>query len=369
MQMRIHDLDTPALVVDLDIMERNLAKYHRYAKEHTLALWPHTKTHKTPELAKLQMQYGSPGVTCAKIGEAEVMAANGIPRVLVAYPVVGPWKMERLISLAKKIDVTVALDSFESAQKISNAAHKAGIKIDVLLEFNVGMNRVGLETPEEVVAVGKKMTALPGINLVGLTCYPGNVWVKPADMPAQMKKLDEKVHARVDAARKAGLPTGRVSGGSTPTALWSHLVRDFNEIRPGQYIFHDLNEVYLGIATIETCALRVLATVVSTSVTNRVIIDGGSKTFSSDRLHNPPEGVRPGFGHIVEYPDLWLEKMSEEHGHIDASGASKRPRVSERVTVIPNHVCPCVNMHDVMHGVRNGKVEAVWRIQGRGKVQ
>jgi len=367
--MKTYDLETPSVLIDLDIMERNLAKYHDYAKEHNLALWPHTKTHKTPELAKLQMKFGAPGVTCAKIGEAEVMAANGIPRILIAYPIVGPTKMDRLIALARKIDVTLALDSLESARPISEAAQNAGIKINVLLEFNVGMNRVGLETPDEVVAVGKQLMALPGLNLVGLTCYPGNVWVKPADMPAEMKKMDEKVHARVDVARKAGVPTGRISGGSTPTAMWSHLVRDFTEIRPGQYIFHDMNEVYLGIAAPEMCALRVLATVVSTAVTNRVIIDGGSKTFSSDRLHNPPEGVKPGFGLVVEYPDLWFEKMSEEHGHIDASAAKKKPRVGERVTVVPNHVCPCVNMHDVMYGHRNGKVEAVWRIQARGKVQ
>lgn len=369
MHQSIHDLDTPALIVDLDIMERNLQRFHGYAREHSLALWPHTKTHKTPELAKLQIKHGSPGVTCAKTGEAEVMAAHGIERILIAYPVVGPQKMARLLALARRIDLTVALDSFDAAKGISNAAEKEGLKINVLLEFNVGMDRVGIETPEEVVAVGKQITALPGVSLVGLTCYPGHVWVKPADMPSAMKQVDEKVHLRVDAARKAGLPTGRVSGGSTPTALWSHLVRDFTEIRPGQYIFNDFNEVCLGVATLETCALRVLCTVCSTSVTNRVIIDGGSKTFSSDRLHNPPEGVRPGFGFIVEHPDLWFETMSEEHGHIDASRARHKPRVGERVTVVPNHVCPCVNMHDVMYGHRNGKIEAVWRIQGRGKVQ
>jgi len=369
MQQTVHDLDTPSLIVDLDIMERNLHKYHEYGRQHNLQLWPHTKTHKTPELAKLQMKYGAPGVTCAKIGEAEVMAANGVGRILVAYPVVGPQKMDRLIALAKKIDLTVALDSFESAERISGPAEKAGIKIKVLLEFNVGMNRVGLETPQEVVDVGKQIMALHGIDLVGLTCYPGNVWVPPAQMPGEMKKMDATVHERVDAARKAGLPTSRVSGGSTPTALWSHLVRDFTEIRPGQYIFHDINEVCLGIATYDMCALRVLATVCSTSVTNRIIIDGGSKTFSSDRLLNPPEGVPPGFGHIVEYPDLWFEKMSEEHGHIDSSTSAKKPRVGERVTIIPNHVCPCVNMHDVMYGHRSGKIEAVWKIQARGKVQ
>jgi D-serine deaminase-like pyridoxal phosphate-dependent protein len=369
MQQSLQDLDTPALIVDLDIMERNLQKYHSYCKQHGLQLWPHTKTHKTPELAKLQMKYGAPGVTCAKIGEAEVMAAAGIPRILLAFPIVGPQKMQRLIALARKVELTVALDSFEAAQPISDAAQKAGLKINVLLEFNVGLDRVGVETPEEVVSVGRKITTLPGVNLVGLTCYPGYIWVRPEQMEVEMRKVDEKVHARVEAARKAGLPTGRVSGGSTPTAMWSHLVRDFTEIRPGQYIFNDFNEVCIGIATIETCALRVLATVVSTAVTNRVIIDGGSKTFSSDRLHTPPEGVRPGFGYIVEYPDLWFEKYSEEHGHINTSFSAKKPHVGERVTVIPNHVCPCVNMHDTMYGIRNGKVEAVWKIAARGKVQ
>jgi D-serine deaminase-like pyridoxal phosphate-dependent protein len=369
MELNVQDLDTPSLVIDMDVMERNLQKYHGYCKQHNLQLWPHTKTHKTPDLAKLQIKYGSPGVTCAKIGEAEVMAANGIERILIAYPIVGAQKMDRLLALARKIDITLALDSFESAQPISNAVSQAGLKMNVLLEFNVGLNRVGLETPEEVAKIGKRIAELPGINLVGLTCYPGNVWVRPEQMPTEMKKMDEKVHARVEAASAAGLPTGRVSGGSTPTAMWSHLVRDFTEIRPGQYIFHDMNEVYLGIATLETCALRVMTTVVSTSVNNRVIVDGGSKTFSSDRAHNPPEGLRPSFGHIVEYPDLWFEKMSEEHGHIDATTSSKRPRVGERVTIIPNHVCPCVNMHDTLYGARAGKVEAVWKIQARGKVQ
>lgn len=367
--MTINDLDTPSLIADLDVVESNLQKFHSYARQHNLQVWPHTKTHKTPELARLQIQYGAPGVTCAKVGEAEVMAANGIQRILIAYPVVGPQKMTRLLALAKKIDLTVALDSFEAAQAISDAARQAGLKINVLLEFNVGMDRVGLETPELVVEVGKKIMALPGVNLVGLTTYNGHVWAKPADMPTAMKVVDEKIHARVEAARKAGLPTSRVSAGSTPTAMWSHLLRDVTEIRPGQYIFNDMNEVYLGVVTLDMCALRVLVTVCSTAVNNRVIIDGGSKTFSSDRLHEPPPGVKPGHGYIVEYPDLWFEKMSEEHGHVNSSFSAKKPKVGERVTVIPNHVCPCVNMHDTMYAVRKGKVEAVWKIQGRGKVQ
>jgi D-serine deaminase-like pyridoxal phosphate-dependent protein len=195
--------------------------------------------------------------------------------------------------------------------------------------------------------------------------YPGHIWAVPAEQGSAVQAVADKVQAVLDRISEAGLSCEIVSGGSTPAAYNSHLISTLTEIRPGTYVFNDRNTMGVGACELSDCALRVLVTVVSSAVPGRAIIDGGSKTFSGDRWIS---GDKAGFGLVVERPDVPFESMSEEHGHLDLSSSDFRPKIGERLSVIPNHVCACVNMHDRIWYHRKGVVEGYWQVQGRGKV-
>ncbi len=364
--MRISDLDTPAVLIDLDIMERNLSRMAAYTREHGLALRPHTKTHKIPDLARRQIRYGACGITVAKVGEAEVMAAAGLEDILVAYPVVGEQKIERLMAVARQARVTVALDSLEAAEGISCGAERHRLTIGVLLEINVGFGRCGVEAGPEAVELAGKIAALPGLKFRGVMVYPGHFLTAPEKQEELLVEQQEILKRILDLFRQAGIPLEVISGGSTPSAFLSHRMPGVNEIRPGTYIFNDRNTVGTGACAPEDCAASVLVTVVSTAVPKRAILDGGSKTFSSDRLRT---GAATGFGLIVEDPRAVLAGFSEEHGHVDLSASDRGYRVGERLRVIPNHVCAMMNMHDEAYGVRGETVEVVWKVEGRGKIR
>ncbi|MEW5974245.1 MAG: D-TA family PLP-dependent enzyme [Acidobacteriota bacterium] len=364
--IRIEELDTPAVIVDLDVMEQNIRSLAEYCKQHSLNLRPHTKTHKMPEIARMQVRAAGGGITVAKVGEAEIMAGAGLEDILVAYPVLGVDKTTRLAQLARDRKVTVSLDSLEVAEGLSAAAQKAGSHLDILLEFDVGMRRCGVETPSSLVTLGQGVANLPNLHLAGVLFYPGHIWSKPEQQQPELEQLSERIQTMLEAMWTKGLNCQTVSGGSTPTAYNSHRVRGLTEIRSGTYVFNDKNEWGAGICRLDQCALRVLVTVVSRAVNGRAIIDGGSKTFSGDRWLS---GDQKGFGLIVEHPDVLFMGMSEEHGHLDLTGSSYQPRIGDRLTVVPNHVCTCVNMHDRIHFHRKGIVEETWTVAGRGRVR
>ncbi len=355
--MKISDLDTPALLIDIDIMERNLARVAAYAREHDLRLRPHTKTHKIPALARRQIALGAAGITVAKTTEAEVMLAASPDDLLIAYPVIGPAKLERLRGIAAKTQVTVAVDSIEAARMIS----EAGIGAGILVEVDVGLGRMGVTAGEAPFLV-EEIIKLPAIEWRGIAFYPGHV-KDPNDEEAiaalQATILD--LHARFVAMR---IPPRIVSGGSTPLLYQSHLFEGMNEIRPGTYIFNDRNTWAMGSCGRENCAATMLATVVSVQG-GRMMIDGGSKTFSSDKLSTGG----PGFGEIVEAPGALFHKMNEEHGYVDISKAERKFHVGERLHVLPNHVCTAVNLQERIYGVRGDEVVEVWAVAGRGKIQ
>lgn len=364
--MRIKELETPAIVVDLDVLERNLQRMSAYCAEHGLAFRPHTKTHKIPAIAKMQIESGARGVTIAKPGEAEVMAEAGLDDLLIAYPTYGTGKWERIAKLASSRRVTVAVDSEAPAQGLSQAAKAAGATIHLLVEFDAGMKRCGVSSPEEVAALAAKIEKLPGVRFAGVMFYPGHIWNPPDEQAAPLAELSAKVTAVIDHLKEKGFACDVVSGGSTPTAFHSHLVQGLTEIRPGTYVFNDRNTVGAGACEWADCALKVLVTVVSTAVPGRAMIDGGSKTFTSDRWLG---GTKSGFGHILEHPDVEFAAMSEEHGHLDLGESGYRPDVGDRLSIIPNHVCACVNLHDQLYFHRNGVVEGSWQVAGRGKVR
>ncbi len=364
--MLVSELETPALIVDLDVMDRNLSRMADYCRGHQLLLRPHTKTHKIPELARRQIDSGATGITVAKLGEAEVMLNGGITDILIAYPIVGTQKAKRLAKLAEQADLTVSLDSEEAARAISEAVSQQGVKVGVLAELDVGFSRCGVSNEVELLMLARKITSLPGLEFKGLMFFPGHFGVVPEERAAMRVQVNELLDRVLDLFARDGVPLAIVSGGSTPAAYEGDLFHGVNEVRPGTYIFNDRNTVGVSAATLDDCALWVVVTVVSTSVPGRAVIDGGSKTFSSDRYQ---AGDGNGFGLVKEDRAAEIERLSEEHGHLNIQRSERKYRVGDRLSVIPNHVCPTVNLHDEIYGVRGERVETVWRVEGRGKVR
>ncbi len=358
---RFQDLDTPALIVDLDIMERNLRRVADYCASHSLRLRPHTKTHKSISIARQQLALGAAGLTVAKSGEAEVMLGAEPRDLLVAYPVIGEAKLRRLSAVAGMTRVTIALDSLIAAKLLSDAAQSTNAHFGVLVEIDVGLARVGVP-PSDALDLTRAIMALPGLEWRGITFYPGHIKDQNEEKLSQLSAAIARI---VGQFTDAGLKPEIVSGGSTPALYHSHEIEGLNEIRPGTYVFNDLNTVAAGACSLDDCAASVLVTVVSHAADDRMIVDGGSKTFSSDRLSSGG----PGHGRVMEAPGAVFHKMNEEHGFIDLSQAERKFEIGEKVRIIPNHICVAVNLHEYVYGVRDGKLEEVWNVEGRGKLQ
>ena len=364
--MHIQELETPAIVVDLAVMESNIRSMAEYCQSHGFGLRPHTKTHKIPAIARMQVDAGSRGITVAKPGEAEVMSGAGLDDILVHYPVFGDSKLDRLAALARERKIILAVDSPVTAEAISRAASRAGSNIRILVEFDSGMRRCGVASPDNVEALAQEIAKLPNVTFSGITTYPGHIWDEPAHQGSAVAELSAKFQAILDRLRRSGFECEIVSAGSTPAARSSHLASQLTEIRPGTYVFNDRNTMGVGACALADCALRVLVTVVSTAVSGRAVLDGGSKTFSSDRWIS---GTKNGFGLVVEHPEVEFTTMSEEHGTLELGDSGYSPKVGDRLTIVPNHVCACVNLHDQLHYHRDSIVEGAWQVAGRGKVR
>ncbi|HEY3284804.1 MAG TPA: alanine racemase [Armatimonadota bacterium] len=362
--MRLEHLDTPSLLVDLDILESNLRRAQSYCDQHNLSLRPHTKTHKSVCLARWQEKLGAKGITVAKLGEAEVMAEGGLRDILIAYPLVGEAKYERLAALIPNCRITVAVDSWEAALAAAAAARLAGGTVGVLVEADTGLRRVGITAPEAVAELCARVSELKGVEWCGLQTYQGHVL---GDAEARSRGLAEE-QARLERLLEAldgrGLKPPTVSGGSTPNLFEAHRLPQLTEIRPGTYVYNDCFQVALGNTDWSQCALRVLVTIVSTSVEGRMVVDGGSKTFASDRVPDSPD-----FGHVMEDPLLRFPSVYEEHGVLDRAASERRYAVGERLTIVPNHVCTCVNLHDGFWVHRGGEVKDWWPVDARGRVR
>lgn len=364
--MRLSELDTPALVVDLDILDRNLRRVADYARSHDLRLRPHTKTHKSPEMAKRQIALGAAGITVAKVGEAEVMLEADPPDLLVAYPVIGRKKLSRLMEVARQTRITVALDSLFAAQQLSDAAREAQVEIGLLCEVDVGLNRVGVTPGPELIELGQQLVRLPRLRLDGITFYPGHIKSNDEDSDRKIDELSQLIQRIAGDWKRAGLPLKTISGGSTPLLFQSHRVAGLTEIRPGTYIYNDKNTWFNSACAQEDCAASILTTVVSTARPQQMIIDGGSKTFSSDRLVGSSE---MSFGYVVDAPGAVFHKMNEEHGFVDLRNAEREFSVGDRVRIIPNHICVAVNLQERIYGVRGDEVVESWCVAARGKLQ
>jgi D-serine deaminase-like pyridoxal phosphate-dependent protein len=364
--MNYRELSTPALTIDLDVVERNLDRGAKVCREQGVGLRPHTKTHKTPEVAKMQVDRGAVGLTVAKVGEAEVMAGAGLEDILVAFPIFGAEKLRRLAQLAKLRRILVALDNEATARELSSSAAAQDATIGVLIEFDAGFHRCGLVPGPACVELARKVEKLPGLTFRGLMTYFGHVWGTVEERRREALQTAERVDRALAVFRDERLRVEIVSGGSTPSLEFAHLIPGLTEVRPGTYVYNDLNTFYQGACRLEDCAARVVTTVISTAVAGKVIVDAGSKTLSSDQLGSGPKS---GYGYVVEAPDAPIIKLNEEHGHLDITKSTHQFHVGEVLTVIPNHVCTCVNMHDEVSVVRNGEVQGAWRVAARGKVR
>ena len=369
--MRTHDLDTPALVVRRATLERNLAAMQRLADGFGLALRPHTKTHKSPALARRQVELGARGITVAKVGEAEAMVEAGLEDVLIANQVIGVAKLDRLARLAERARIAILVDSLDGVRQLEDALAERGVTIEVMVEVDTGKRRCGLTRVEDVLAVARLVESSRHVRLRGLETHEGHVpeGAKSADdLRARAEAAGRRLVEVAEAVRDDGIEIGELSVGSTPAAPYTGRVPGLSEMRPGTYVFHDVNQMAIEQAAPDDCALSVLATVISRPTRDRAVLDSGSKTLFAERARTGFTREYPGFGYLRQGPAAVLSSLSEEHVVVDLPGGADLA-VGDRVEIIPNHVCPCVNLHEEMYVVDGDDVVDVWPIAARGKVR
>lgn len=345
-------IDTPALTVDLDAVDRNIERMQRYCNDHGLHLRAHVKTHKIRRLAQRQLDAGALGLACQKLGEAEAVAPPGAD-VLVTFPLVGAAKSRRLATLAQGGRVSVAADSEIVVRGLAERLQEAGAEVGVLVDCDTGFGRTGVQTPEAAADLAELVDSLPGVRFEGLFTHPA-----PADAAGL-------VSARRVIERR-GLEVRTISVGGTAHAFRVHELEGVTEIRAGTYVYGDRACIAGGTTTLEDCALRVVTTVVSRPTRDRAVVDAGSKTLTSDRA----QGCDPDtYGLVVEYPSARIARLYEEHAVVELDPSVAGPDVGELVTVIPNHACGAVNLHDSAEIYRGGVHIDTWPIDGRGTVR
>src|ERR1700730_48829 len=312
----LSEVETPVAVIDLDRLDVNLRDLQSYVDSHGIELWPHTKTHKSPEIGRRQLELGAGGLTVAKTGEAQVFQEAGARRILVHYPPFGADKWERLVGVvASGVELTVAVDSVAPAEGLARALDRRGLRAQLLVEVDVGLHRTGQTTAADAVAVAQELSTLPAVEVVGISCYPGHLRPEDPTLRQGLEKVDALLRETRDAFTAAGLRCDRISGGSTPTRFLTHTT-GVNELRSGTYALLDRND-----GEDDRCALWVEVTVISDVVPNQVVVDAGSKTFTSD---DHPGG---GHGSVLGLPGADFGHLNEEHGYIDVSALDERPAV------------------------------------------
>jgi D-serine deaminase-like pyridoxal phosphate-dependent protein len=362
----IYDLDTPATLIDLDRLERNIREWQASMSRCGVRFRPHIKTHKVPEIARMQLTAGAVGIVCAKVSEAEPFAAAGIEDICIAYPVVGEMKWRRIAELAKNTKrLTVNCDCEEAARGLSDSAAQAGVTIQVQIDVDSGLQRGGIPCEDQtgIERLACKIKLLPNLELSGVTTFRSGSF--PGAPPTQ-----DAGHAEgrllvdiADRLRAAGIEVREVTAGSTPTGKWVAEVPGVTEVRAGNYVFNDLMQLDSGVADEDQLALSVLCTVASHNGGGRLTIDGGSKTFSGDAgavgtgRTTPPVIARAADRRIS------VERLSEEHG---MARTDERVKLGEKIRFYPYHACTCANLSDEIIGFRGERVEVVWPVRARG---
>jgi D-serine deaminase-like pyridoxal phosphate-dependent protein len=346
---------TPAAVIDMDRVERNIARIQAACDAAGVANRPHIKTHKSPMLARMQIAAGARGITCQKLGEAEVMANAGIDDILISYNLIGEEKMARLGALQARAHMTVAVDNSVVVAGLPQAASASGRSLSVVVECDTGRKRAGVETPGEAIALAREIAASKGLTFAGFMLYPTETgW-------ADAQRFYDEALAGV---RAHALEAAMVSTGGTPNLKNVGKLKGATEHRPGTYIYNDRMQVAAGVASWDDCALNIYSTVVSRAGPDRGILDAGSKTLTSDT-----GGGLDGHGLILEHPEARIARFAEEHGFLDLARSNTRPNVGDVVRIVPNHVCVVVNMMDEVVMVRGEEIIGTLPVAARGKLR
>ncbi len=370
--MRWTDLpvETPALLVDRPTLMRNLAEMASVTRAHGIELLPHAKTHRMPELGHLQIESGAVGLCVAKLGEAERFVAAGVGRIFVAYPVVGSSKARRALELDLVCDLTLGTDSVEAANELGTAFAAAGRTARLMLAIDTGLGREGV-APKRAAEVANSIAALPGIEVVGIYTHEGSVYAA-TDATDRDRRAVAAGELMVEVAaeiRGSGIPLSVVSLGSSASARAVAAVKGVTQIRPGIYAVNDFGQIVLGNATLETTAIRVIATVVSHPDATRACIDAGSKALGGDLLTaSAHRDEHPGFGLLVNAPGWSLERLSEEHGWLRWTGRGEPTAlpVGMRLEIVPNHACMAFFSLRRATVIEDGAIVAVWEGMGSG---
>jgi D-serine deaminase-like pyridoxal phosphate-dependent protein len=348
------ELDTPAVLIDMDRAEANLKRAQDAADKAGIALRPHIKTHKLPIFAKKQVELGAVGITVQKLGEAEVMGDAGLTDLLLTFNIIGAAKLKRLKALHDRVTIRVVADSVDCVTGLAATFTDAGHPLGVFVECDTGMGRCGVQSPAAALELARTIIAASGLKFAGLMTYPA---------AGKYEQAAQWLADARDAFSADGLDLPAITTGGTPD-IW-HMdaaASVATEYRPGTYIYMDRSQVAAGAASFDDCALTVLATVVSRPTENRAIIDAGSKALTSDLL-----GL-VGHGHVVEFPDAKVVGLSEEHGTLDVSACATKPKIGDTIRIIPNHCCPVTNLFDRVNLIRNGDLVETVEVAARGRV-
>jgi D-serine deaminase-like pyridoxal phosphate-dependent protein len=350
----LEQLPTPHVRIDLSIARANIERVAQYGAEHGLAIRPHTKTHKSLVMAQLQSRAGAIGLTVAKVGELEALV-DATDDWLIAYPILDPARSRRAARLAHERTIRVGVDSIEAIDAVAAAACQEGTTLGILVDLDVGHHRTGVASPAAALRLARHVSTTHGVRFDGLMCFPGHLVPSNGDMAEGVRAYDAVLGEAIERLVGDGLPPPIVSGGSTPTFRYSHLAEHLTEIRPGTSIYNDRNTLLWGEAELSQCAARVVATVVSTAVAGKAVIDAGSKTLAADLCGADPSA---GFGQVLAMGDrraegeeselqgVRISRLTEEHGELEIPPELPVPPLGSRVEILPNHICPCINLHD-----------------------
>jgi len=354
------DLETPAMVLDLDAMEANILHLAQFMRQNGKNWRPHAKAHKTPAIAHKQIEAGAIGITCAKLGEAEVMVASGIKDILIGNQVVGRSKVARLAALQKHADVKSAVDSLYNVQEISQAAVEKGVKVPVVIEVNSGLNRAGLKPGPPVLDLARVIVTLPGLTFKGLFTWEGFA-LREKDLEKRAQLIHSAMKKMVDTKEtleNAGIPVPIVSAGGTGTYIISAKYPGITEIEAGGGCFMDMtySDKFGNVGPLKY-ALTILATVVSRPAPDRAVCDAGRKAMSSQMM----------MPKVVNAPGVQLGWLSAEHGTLELAGEEVKLEVGDKLEFIPGYSDNTMYLHDRVYGVRSGRVEVAWPILARGR--
>lgn len=355
--MSIDELDTPSLIVDLDLFNKNIQFMSEFFRDKPVNLRPHCKTHKSVEIAKRQLEAGANGITCAKVSEAEVFAANGIKNILIANQIVGAVKIDRLTDLANQCDLIVAVDSAQNILDLQTAAEKKSVHLGVLIEIEIGMGRCGVADGETIVRLAQLVMNSRNLQFMGLQAYEGHLVLTPDKTERELKvrAAMQKVADNYDLLIHSGIPVEIVSGGGTGTFDITSECYPFNEIQAGSYVFMD--STYKNIQPVFKNALYVLSSIVSRPSSDRLITDIGLKSVTKEF----------GWPQLLNINGAEFQYLSEEHGVMKLISPDQVScKAGDRVKYLPSHCCTTVNLHDFIYIIQGEKLVDIWQINARG---